>query len=114
MLIVLLDEPGLFVYPTTVDAQRDIEVYDADLIREAFDDNGVPYRVDWVRPQNLRKTFFGLLTSGDPGEYRLVPAGPVDRVAFARFLEAHPTPANSAAAAPDFELLRSRFRAARV
>jgi hypothetical protein len=55
-----------------------------------------------------------LLSSHDPGAYRLVPAGPVDRTALAAFLEAHPTPANSAAAAPEFESLRSRSRGARV
>ena len=114
MLIVLLDEPGLFVFPTLNAAERGIEAYDADLIRGAFDDSGAPYRVDWIRPKSDRKTFFGLLSSHDPGEYRFVPAGPVDPVAFAQFLEAHPTAANSAAAAPEFESVRSRFRVARV
>jgi hypothetical protein len=114
MLIVLIDEPGLFVFSTVNAAEREIEAYDADLVRGAFDESGVPYRVDWIRPKSRRKTFFGLLSSEDPGEYRLVPAGPVDPPAFARFLEAHPTPANSAAAAPEFESLRSRSRAARV
>jgi hypothetical protein len=111
MLIVLLDEPGLFVFPTADAAEREIEAYDAKLIRAAFDDSGVPYRVDWIKPKKQRKIFFGLLNSDYPGEYRLVAAGPVDLAAFARFLEAHPTHANSAAATPEFVSLRSRFRA---
>jgi hypothetical protein len=114
MLIILLDEPGLFVFPTVNAAEREIEPYDADLVRGAFDDSGVPYRFDWIRPKSHRKILFGLLSSEDPGEYRLVRAGPVDLAAFARFLEAHPAPANSAAAAPEFQSLRSRSRAGRA
>ena len=60
MILVLLDEPGLFVFPTVSAAEREIEPIDAEsAIRVAFDDLGVPYRVDWVRPNRRRKTLLG-------------------------------------------------------
>src|ERR1051325_10175847 len=47
MFIVLLDEPGLFVFRSPADAVRGIEPIDAESeIRAAFDDAAVPYTVE--------------------------------------------------------------------
>jgi hypothetical protein len=91
MLIILLDEPGLFVFQSPADAVREIEPIDAESeIRAAFDDSAVPYTVEWVRPNRHHRTLFGLLRSIDPGEYRFVPAGPPEPAALIQLLEAHP------------------------
>jgi|SRR5215467_1799341 len=66
MLIVLLDEPGLFVYPSPEAAQIDLEPPDAEsTIRAAFDEHGVPYRVEWIRPN--RTGAFGFVSFGQGG-----------------------------------------------
>jgi len=88
MLIVLLDEPGLFVFSSPEAAVREIEPLDTTGIRAMFDDSGLPYRVEWVTPVR-RKILFGLLESDEPGEYRLVPAGAPDPRALLALLEAH-------------------------
>lgn len=90
MLIVLLDEPGLFVFESPADAAREIEPFDAESqIRAAFDDLAVPYIVEWVRPNRYRKTLFALCKSVEPGEYRFVPAGPAQPAALIDLLKAH-------------------------
>ena len=87
MLIILLDEPVLFVYPSA-DAV-DIEPIDAEKeIRAAFDNTAVPYRVEWIRPNHEEKCLFGLLIT--PGKYRLVPAGPAEPAALVQLLESYP------------------------
>jgi len=112
MLIVLLDEPGLFVFPTLAAAVIGIEPPDAESgIRAAFDERGVPYKVDWLRPNLHRKVFFGLFNSVAFGEYRFVAAGPPDRAALIRLLEAHPKFTNPQAAAADLSSLLSSLRA---
>jgi hypothetical protein len=112
MLIVLLDEPGLFVFPTPAAAVIGIEPPDAESgIRAAFDEHGVPYKVDWLRPNLHRKVFFGLFDSVVLGEYRFVPAGPPDRVALIRLLDAHPKFANPPAAEADLSSLLRSLRA---
>jgi len=111
MLIVLLDEPGLFVFPTPAAAVIGIEPPDAESgIRAAFDECGVPYKVDWIRPNLHRKTFFGLFHSVAFGEYRFVPAGPPDSAALIRLLEAHPKFTNPQAAEADLYSLLSSLR----
>lgn len=90
MLIVLLDEPGLFVFESPADAARQIEPFDAESqIRAAFDELAAPYTVKWVRPNRDRKTLFGLCNSVEPGEYRFVPAGPAQPAALIDLLKAH-------------------------
>lgn len=89
MLIVLLDEPGLFVFSTPEAAAQAIEPVDAESdVRAAFDDAAVPYRVEWLKPPH-RKIFFGLLESDERAEYRFVPAGPPDPAALLAVLVAH-------------------------
>jgi hypothetical protein len=113
MLIVLLDEPGLFVFSSPADAAREIEPIDAESeIRAAFDDSAVPYTVEWVRPNRHRKALFGLLNSIKPGEDRLVPAGPAQPAALIELLEAHRQDTNSPEAKADLDVLLSRLRAA--
>ncbi len=90
MLIVLLDEPGLFVYDSPESAVRDIEPPDAEtVIRAAFDDEGVPYRVEWIRP-NQHSALFGSVGTVQFGEYRFAAAGPPDIPALIALLEDHP------------------------
>ena len=68
MLIILLDEPGLSVFQSAADAELEIEPVDAEsIIRAAFDDSAVPYRVEWVHPRTRRKAFFGLLEIAKDG-----------------------------------------------
>lgn len=112
MLIILLDEPGLFVFPSAAHAVREIEPIDAESeVRAAFDDSAVPYRVEWVRPNRHRKALFGLLKSIEPGEYRLVPAGPPDPAALLRLLQAHPDHTDPPEAKADLASLLARLRA---
>jgi hypothetical protein len=87
MSIVLLDEPGLFVFESAAAAVRDIEPPDAESdIRAVFDDGAVPYRVEWLRP-NRYSTVLGALKSVELGEYRFVPAGHADPAALIELLE---------------------------
>jgi len=112
MLIVLLDEPGLFVFPSPVAAVQEIEPIDAEsVIRTVFDDSAVPYRVEWLRPNQHRTFFFGLFRSIEPGEYRLVPAGAADPRALIALLEQHPHNTNPPEAKPDLASLLARMRA---
>ena len=90
MFIVLLDEPGLFVFASPDDAVRAIEPPDAEtIVRAAFNDAAVPYRVDWIRP-NKHVNTLGSLKSVHFGEYRFIPAGPPDPAALISILEEHP------------------------
>ena len=91
MLIVLLDEPGLFVFQSLDEAVREIEPIDAaGEIRAAFDESAVPYKVEWMRPNRRHRILFGLLQSIEFGEYRFVPADPADTATLIRLLESHP------------------------
>lgn len=106
MLIVLLDEPGLFVFRNAADAEREIEAPDADsIIRAAFDERGVPYRVEWLDPNSNKLHVRS-------GMYRFVPAGPPDVRALIHLLDAHPDFTNPPAAQAELSLLLSRLRAA--
>jgi len=112
MLILLLDENGLFVFPSAEAAAEQVEPIDArSEIRAMFDDAAVPYRVEWVTPVP-RKIFFGLLESNEAEQYRLVPAGPPDPPALLALLEAHSSytepPEAHAAVLSLLEELRSR------
>lgn len=112
MLIVLLDEPGLFVFSSPADAVRQIEPIDAESeIRAAFDDAAVPYTVEWARPNRHRNAHSGLLKTVEPGEYRLVPAGPAQSGALVELLEAHSEYTNPPEARADLESLLARLRA---
>ena len=108
MFIVLLDEPGLFVFESPVDAVQEIEPPDAESeIRAAFDDAAVPYRVEWVRP-NRRSTLSGLV---EFGEYRFIPAGQSDPAALITLLEQHSDFANPPEAEAELKSLLERMRA---
>ena len=110
MFIVLLDEPGLFVYESPNAAARDIEPPDAEQsVRAAFDDQAVPYRVEWIRP-NKRRTWFWGFGSVAFGEYRFVRSGPADPRALAALLEAHPDYTNPPEAKAKIEALLARLK----
>lgn len=89
MLIVLLDEPGLFVFRSAEEAAVSIEPIDARAeIRAAFDEAGVPYRADWSA-SSRRETSGGLFVADDPGEYQFAATGPADPAGLLALLEAH-------------------------
>lgn len=88
MLIVLLDEPGLFVYGSSAEAIRDIESFDAESIRAAFDEHAVPYSVEWIEA-NRRSRLLWVLPVLTAGRYVFRPAGPPDRQALARLIDEH-------------------------
>jgi hypothetical protein len=112
MFIVLLDEPLLFVFESPVHASDQIEPPDAEAaVRAAFDDDGVPYRVEWITPNEhtALPTLFGSVSSVAFGEYRFIPAGPPDEHALVTLLEDHPeTEPPEAKAAVDALLHRIR------
>jgi hypothetical protein len=111
MLIVLLDEPGLFVFPSLADAVWDIEPFDAETeIRAAFDDSAIPYKLEWTRPNQHRKVLFGLFRLIEPGKYRFVPAGPAQPASLIELLEAHPMHTNPPEAKGDLDALLSKLR----
>jgi len=110
MFIVLLDEPGLFVFDSPEAAVREIEPPDAEnKVRAAFDDEGVPYRVEWIRP-NQHNALFGSVGTVQFGEYRFAPAGPPDIPAFVALLEDHPL-ANPLEASDALRELLKKMRA---
>ena len=112
MLIVLLDEPGLFVFDTVADAVQAIEPPDAESeIRAAFDEAAVPYRVEWSG-QNQYGMLLGLVPTVSFAEYRLVPAGPPNPGALMALLEAHPDYTNPPDAKPLLASLLAKMRAA--
>lgn len=109
MFIVLLDEPGLFVFPSSAAAERDIEAIDAETeIRAAFDESAIPYRVEWVVPNRRQKFLF--LTSIVPGEYCFAPAGLADPSALIALLEKHPDHTNPPEAKTEIARLLAELR----
>jgi len=107
VIIVLLDESALFVFDSIDDAVGYIEPVDAEReLRAAYDDSAVPYAVEWVTRN--RGGFTGFLF-GPPDEYRLVPAGPPDRPALIRLLEAYPI-TNPPEAGAQCQALLARLR----
>jgi hypothetical protein len=111
MFIVLLDEPGLFVFDSPETAARQIEPPDAESeVRAAFDDGAIPYRVEWIHP-NQRKAITSSIGSIEFGEYHFVPSGQADRIALIELLERHsdyPDPADRKA---DLDALLQKMRA---
>ena len=106
MFLVLLDEPGLFVFPSPDEAVRAIEPPDAEsMVRAAFDDGAVSYRVHWICP-NKHTRMLGIVPTVSFGEYRFVPAG-----ALVALLEAHPDFTNPPQAAPALAALLTKMRA---
>jgi hypothetical protein len=115
MFIVLLDEPVLFVFDSETHAADAIEPPDAETeIRAAFDDEGVPYRVEWITPNEHKKlpTLFGSVSSVAFGEYQFVPAGPADLPALIALLEDYSL-TQPPEAKPSVDALLSRVRAER-
>ncbi len=112
MLIVQIDEPGLFVFPSAAAAAREIEpLYVEQVLRAAFDEAGVPYRVDWIRPNRHGRALFGLLKSMTNGEYRFVPAGPAAPAALRTLLEDRLASTHPPEVKTKLETLLARLRA---
>ena len=89
MFIILLDEPTLFVFDSEDSVRGGIEPPDAESeVRAIFDDQAIPYRVEWVRPNIHRNWLFGI-GSVTFGEYRLTPCGNADPGGLIRLLEEH-------------------------
>lgn len=112
MLIVQMDEPGLFVFPSASAAVREIEPIDAEQeIRAVFDESAVPYRVNWLLPNRRSKRLFGLLESVVNGQYELVPAGAPDPERLRALLERHPDHTTPPDAKPALDALLAKLRA---
>ena len=110
MLIVLLDEPGLFVFPTPTHAEQAIEPIDAESeIRAAFDESAVPYTVEWIEPNRRRQGVF--FSSIEPGQYRFVSAGNSQPNALIKLLTAHSGSTNPPEAKAHLDALLARLRA---
>jgi hypothetical protein len=91
MLLILLDEPTLFVFESREEAIRTIEPPDAECeIRAVYDECAVPYRVEWDRPNVRTRSFFGLIPSIKFGSYRLEPDGAPDIDGLLTLLADHP------------------------
>ena|SRR5215216_7999496 len=111
MLMVSLDELGLFVFESVAAAVQEIGPPDAESeIRAAFDDAAVPYRVEWVRPNQYR-TLLGSLRSVEFGEYRFVPAGHADPAALIDLLDNHLDYTHPPQAKVELESLLEKMRA---
>jgi hypothetical protein len=111
MFIVLLDEPGLFVFDSPETAARQIEPPDAESeVRAAFDDGAIPYRVEWIRP-NQRQVITGSIRSIEFGEYHFVRSGQADPVALIRLLESHSDYPDPPEAKESLETLLHKMRA---
>jgi len=88
MLITLQDDGVLRVYDTADSAVIDVEALDAEeVFRAIYDENGQPYVIDWLVPNEYRTSFFGLKTAKN-GEYRLVPKGDRDSQGLLRTIQA--------------------------
>ena len=113
MLIVQIDEPGLFIFPSAAEAARDIEpLYVDQVLRSAFDESGVPYRVEWLRPNREGRSFFGLFKWAENGEYRFVAAGPAAPATLRALLEQHLADTHPAEVKRELEKLLATLRAA--
>jgi hypothetical protein len=112
MLIVQLDEPGLFVFSSTAEAVRALEPIDAESkLRAAFDEGAVPYRVNWLQPNRESRVLFGLLRSVAQGRYELVPAGPPQPAALRALLESQVTDPEPPQSKHEFDKLLAQLRA---
>ncbi len=110
MLIVLLDEPGLFVFPSPEEAARAIAPVDAEAaFRAAFDDAAVPYRVEWLRPNRPRTGWLRWLRPVARGSFRFAPAGAPDPAALIALLEGH-TVAHPPESKTDLAFVLARLR----
>jgi hypothetical protein len=89
VVILQLDEPGLFVYPNAEAAVRDIEAIDIEeSLRLAYDDSGRRLEVEWIEPN--QRTGAGLFASIQNGKYRLVPSEKLEPEVLAALLLAAP------------------------
>src|SRR6202140_4601416 len=109
MLIVLQDEPGLFVFPTLDAAVISIEWQDveAGIIPAAFDDRAVPYEIEWLQPIH-RKFFFGLFSTIESISH-FVASGPPDHAALVRLLAEPPKFTHPPEAEAELSSLLSRL-----
>jgi len=112
MLIALMDEPVLFVFDSIAHATIEIEPPDAEAeIRAIYDQDAIPYRVEWIRPNRIRRHLFGLFSTIEFGEYSLVPAGNPNPAGLLNLLETYsacdPEEMNG-----ELDALRRRLRAA--
>jgi hypothetical protein len=77
MFLTLLDDNCVHAHDSPEAAAIAIEPLDVDLVRAAFDQDGRPYRVEWLRPNTHGKTL-GILPWSVNGNYRFVIAGEPD------------------------------------
>jgi hypothetical protein len=74
MFLILDEDNCVYVYSSPKSATLAIEALDVEVIKAAFDNEGRPYRVEWIRPNEYGKSL-GLIPFAENGEYRFVLAG---------------------------------------
>jgi hypothetical protein len=95
------------VFASAAAAATSIEALDIEVeLRAAFDEAGVPHRVEWLRA-NVRSGF-----AVQNGEYRLVPSGSPDPLALLALIAAHPAARDAAGEPVDLTDLVGSLRAA--
>lgn len=85
-MLILQDDGCLYVYDSPQEVATSIEALDAEeCIRRAFDDDAVPYAIEWIEPNKYGRTLW-IIRWFENGRYRLVPAGPPDPEGLRRLL----------------------------
>ncbi len=78
MILVLEDDGCVRAYESVEDVVQSCEALDAEeVLRAVFDENGQPYRIEWIEPNYYGGSFLGIRWVGN-GAYTLVPSGPPD------------------------------------
>jgi hypothetical protein len=79
-VILVVGEDGVVSgYSSPEEVVGSVEALDAEeTILAAFDESGRPYRIEWIRPNEYGRKWFGVLQSVTNGTYALVPSGPPD------------------------------------
>lgn len=79
MILVLGEDGVISGYSSPEEVVGSVEALDAqETILAAFDESGRPYRIEWIRPNEYGRRWFGVLQTLMNGTYTLVPSGPPD------------------------------------
>jgi len=89
VVILQLDEPGLWIYPDADAAAQDIEAIDIEgSLRFAYDDSGYKLEVEWLERNHRSKV--GPITGVLSGRYRLVRSSIREPLVLADLISAAP------------------------
>jgi hypothetical protein len=98
-VILVLGEDGVVSgYSSPDEVVQSVEALDAEeTILAVFDESGRPYRIEWIRPNQYGRKWFGFLQTVVNGTYTLVPGGPPDVAAAVTVIRAASTVDQTAA-----------------